>query len=37
VPSTKSLKAPMKNSDTCEVSASAQMLKRGTIKVEIIG
>jgi hypothetical protein len=37
VPSTRSLKAPMKNSDTCEVSASAQMLKRGTIKVEIIG
>ena len=36
-PSTKTLKAPLKNSDTCEVSASAQMLKRGTIKVEIIG
>jgi maltose-binding protein MalE len=36
-PSTQTLKAPMKNSDTCEVSASAQMLKRGTIKVEIIG
>jgi hypothetical protein len=36
-PSTRTLKAPMKNSDTCEVSASAQMLKRGTIKVEIIG
>jgi hypothetical protein len=36
-PSTRTLKAPMKNSDTCEVSASAQMLKSGTIKVEIIG
>jgi hypothetical protein len=36
-PSTRALKAPMKNADTCEVSASAQMLKRGTIKVEIIG
>lgn len=36
-PSTRTLKAPMKNSDTCQVSASAQMLKSGTIKVEIIG
>jgi hypothetical protein len=36
-PSTRTLKAPIKNSDACEVSASAQMLKSGTIKVEIIG
>jgi hypothetical protein len=36
-PSTRTLRAPMKSSDTCEVSASAQMLKSGTIKVEIIG
>ena len=36
-PSTRTLRAPMKNSDACEVSASAQMLKGGTIKVEIIG
>jgi hypothetical protein len=36
-PSTKTLKLPMAHSDSCVVSASAQMSKSGTIKVEIIG
>ncbi len=35
--STRTLKAPLKGSDSCVVSASAQMSKSGTIKVEIIG
>jgi hypothetical protein len=35
--STRALKAPMDHSDSCVVSASAQMSKSGTIKVEIIG
>lgn len=36
-PSTRRLKRPLKNSKSCEVSASAQMSKRGTIKLQIIG
>jgi hypothetical protein len=35
--STRTLKLPMTHSDSCVVSASAQMSKSGTIKVEIIG
>jgi hypothetical protein len=35
--STKTLKLPLAHSDSCVVSASAQMTKSGTIKVEIIG
>jgi hypothetical protein len=35
--STKTLKLPLAHSDSCVVSASAQMSKSGTIKVEIIG
>jgi hypothetical protein len=35
--STRTLKAPMQRSDSCVVSASAQMSNSGTIKVEIIG
>lgn len=33
---TKSMNRPFTNPDTCEVSASAQMVKRGTIKVQIL-
>lgn len=35
--STKTLKAPLANSDSCVVSASAQMSGSGTVKVEILG
>ncbi len=35
--STRRLKAPLKRADVCEVSVSAQMFKRGTIKVQVIG
>ena len=33
---TKSMNRPLTNPDSCEVSASAQMVKRGTIKVQIL-
>ena len=35
-PVTKSMNRPFTNPDSCEVSASAQMVKRGTIKVQIL-
>ncbi len=35
--STRRLRKPLKKSKTCEVAASAQMSKRGRLKVEIIG
>lgn len=33
---TRSMNRPLTNPDSCEVSASAQMVKRGTIKVQIL-
>jgi hypothetical protein len=33
---TKRLRTPLRDSDVCEVSASAQMLRRGKLKVQII-
>jgi hypothetical protein len=35
--STRRLRAPLRRADVCEVSASVQMFKRGTVKVQVIG
>ena len=34
---TKRLRAPLRRSEVCQVSASGQMYRRGTLKVQVIG
>ncbi len=36
-PATRRLRAPLRRSEVCEASASAQMFRRGSIKVQVIG
>lgn len=35
--STRRLRAPLRRADVCHVSASVQMFRRGTVKVQVIG